>query len=376
MEPRRGRGGGARREGRLDVHVRRPRQRLPERRRRRRPSLSDADPGARRITAHGRARSSGAGIGRANVGWPENYGQQDASNNYLAIRIRSGMYPNILGFGVARKVGEDTTIKGYISIWSTVESLGYDKWAPINAEAREGYFNVTGSWGTVTVGRTLALAGSHVLRDRHRSTATASASVCRAPTRSGPPAVTSGPACSSPAMAPTSRTRRRARAACGCTWACSNPVVFSTSMNDWSHASTVRPEGALTFDRPIGMTSRIKFEVEGLVSAGIAHRDGRRRRFEPGHDGHLGRVGRHSHRGRAPAPRPQPASGARASGCSTRCNVRRRRRTIRHDSRAAHLHGWLRPGGPRLRQAPAQRRLRHEPASIRPPSTRSTAPSA
>ena len=69
------------------------------------------------------------------------------------------MYPNILGFGVTRKVSEHTTVRGYISIWSTVESLGEDKWAPINPEAREGYLTVTGNWGAVSVGRMLGWIG-------------------------------------------------------------------------------------------------------------------------------------------------------------------------------------------------------------------------
>ena len=209
------------------------------------------------------SQSSGPGNGRADVGWPENYGQRDADNNYLAIRIRSGMYPNILGFGVSRKVGEDTFIRGYISIWSTVESLGYDKWAPINAEAREGYFNVTGSWGTATVGRTLGWLGrmSYEIDTLYGHGFGV-----------GLPCTDAlGPACGhigtgvlfpgyGANISYTTPSAGGLRLHVGLF----DPVVFSTSMNDWSHASTVRPEGAISFDRPIGMSSRIKFEVEGL----------------------------------------------------------------------------------------------------------------
>jgi hypothetical protein len=173
------------------------------------------------------------------------------------------MYPNILGFGVTRKVGEDTIIRGYISSWSTVESLGYDKWAPINAEAREGYFNVTGGWGTVTVGRTLAWLGrmSYEIDTLYGHGFGV-----------GLPCTDAlGPACGhigtgvlfpgyGANISYTTPSAGGLRLHVGVF----DPVVFSTSMNDWSHASTVRPEGAISFDRPIGMTSRIKFEVEGL----------------------------------------------------------------------------------------------------------------
>ena len=211
----------------------------------------------------GDSQASGAGSGRANVGWPGNYGQQDADNNYRAIRVRSGMYPNILGFGISRKVSEDTTIRGYISIWSTVESLGYDKWAPINAEAREGFFNVTGSWGTATVGRTLAWLGrmSYEIDTLYGHGYGV-----------GLPCTDAiGPACGHigtgvlfPGYGANISYATPSFGGLRLQVGLFDPIVFSTNASDWSHASIVRPEGALTFDRPIGMTSRIKFEVEGL----------------------------------------------------------------------------------------------------------------
>jgi hypothetical protein len=203
------------------------------------------------------------GTGRANVGWPGNYGQQDSMNNYRAIRVRSGMYGNIMGFGVGRKVSDDLSIRGYISIWSTVESLNYDKWAPINAEAREGYFNVIGNWGTVTIGRTLAWLGR---MSYEIDTAYGHGFGVGLPCTDG-----LGPACGhigTGAIFPgyganvsyTTPSIGGLRLHAGVF----DPVVFSTSAQDWSHASIVRPEGALTFDRPIGATGRIKLGVEGL----------------------------------------------------------------------------------------------------------------
>lgn len=207
--------------------------------------------------------ATGPGNGRANVGWPGNYGQQDANNKYLAIRVRSGMYGNVLGFGVARKVSEDLTIRGYIAIWSTVESLGYDKWAPINAEAREGYFTAAGRWGLLTVGRTLGWLGR---MSWDIDTAYGHGYGVGLPCTDA-----LGPACGhigTGAIFPGYSA--------GIAYATPNvgglrlhvgvydPVVFATGADDWSHAAFVRPEGSLTFDRPIGATGRIKFGVEGL----------------------------------------------------------------------------------------------------------------
>lgn len=207
--------------------------------------------------------ATGPGNGRANVGWPGNYGQQDSNNKYLAIRVRSGMYGNVLGFGVGRKVSENTTIKGYISIWSTVESLGYDKWAPINAEAREGYFNVMGSWGTATVGRTLGWLG--------RTSWEIDTAYGHGYGVGLPCTDALGPACGHigtgeifPGYGANIAYATPNLAGLQLHVALFDPVVFSTSMSDWSHASVVRPEGSVTFEQPLGGLGKIKIGVEGL----------------------------------------------------------------------------------------------------------------
>jgi hypothetical protein len=172
------------------------------------------------------------------------------------------MYPNIMGFGVTRKVSEDFTIRGYISIWSTVESLGYDKWAPINAEAREGYFNALGSWGVVTIGRTLGWLG--------RSGYEIDTAYQHGYGVGLPCTDALGPACGhigtgvlnpgySAGIAYATPNFAGLRLHVGVY----DPIVFGTLPADWSHAPFVRPEGAITFDRPIGETARVKFGVEG-----------------------------------------------------------------------------------------------------------------
>jgi hypothetical protein len=207
--------------------------------------------------------SMGPGNGLADVGWPGNYGQMDANNNYFAMRVRSGMYGNILGFGIARKVGEDMTVKGYVSIWSTVESLGYDKWSQLNAEAREGYFNLNGRWGTFTAGRTLGWLG--------RMSYEIDTSYGHGYGVGLPCTDALGPACGHigtgaifPGYGANLAYATPNFGGLQLHVAAFDPVVFGNNPSDWSHASIVRPEGSLTFDRPIGESTRIKIGVEGL----------------------------------------------------------------------------------------------------------------
>jgi len=206
---------------------------------------------------------STAGKGRADVGWPQNDGQTDPNNKYLAIRVRSGMYANILGFGITRKINETTSVRGYISIWSTVETLGYDKWAPINAEAREGYFNIASNWGTVTVGRTLALLGRmsweiDTLYGHGYGV--------------GLPCTDAlGPACGHigtgyvfPGYGANIAYTTPSLAGLQLRVALFDPVTLGTDATDWSHASIMRPEGDLTFTAPLGEIGKVKLAVEGL----------------------------------------------------------------------------------------------------------------
>jgi hypothetical protein len=207
--------------------------------------------------------SNGPGNGRADVGWPGNYGQQDINNRYLAIRVRSGMYGNILGFGIARKIGEETTVRGYISIWSTVESLGYDKWAPINAEAREGYFTVTGPWGSAIVGRTIGWLGrmSYEIDSAYGHgygvglpcTDALGPACGHIGTGALFPGYTAGLAYSTPSLGGLKVNV-----------GAYDPIVFSTNASDWSHAPYPRPEGSITFDQRFSESARLKIGIEGL----------------------------------------------------------------------------------------------------------------
>ncbi len=205
-------------------------------------------------------QDSAATNGVPDAGWPVNFGQANADRKFTNIRVRSGMYPNILGFGIVRKVSDTTTVRGYVSIWSTVESLGEDKWAPVTAEAREGYLTATGSWGMVKVGRMLGWLGrtSYEIDTLYGHGFGV-----------GLPCTDSlGPACGHIGTGVLNPGY-----SAGISYATPNlgglrlhagvydPIVFAGT---WTQAPIVRPEGALTFDLPIGATGRIKFGVEGL----------------------------------------------------------------------------------------------------------------
>jgi hypothetical protein len=207
-------------------------------------------------------RNAAGGLGVADVGWPSSY-QDDADNKYFAMRVRSGMFGNILGFGLARQVSESTTIKGYVSIWSTVESVARDKWAPINAEAREGHLTAVGPWGSARVGRSLGWLGrtSYEINSRYGHGYGV-----------GLPCTDAlGPACGhigtgvlfpgySAGIAYSTPSLGGLQLHVGVY----DPIVFSTTSDNWSHATFARPEGSITFDTPLGTAGSFKIGVEGL----------------------------------------------------------------------------------------------------------------
>jgi hypothetical protein len=209
------------------------------------------------------ANSPRPGQGVGDVGWPSAY-QQDANNQYFAMRIRSGMYANILGFALTKQLNETTSVRAYVSIWSTIESLGRDKWYPIVAEAREGHLTVTGPWGSATAGRMLGRLGrtsyeidtlyGHGYGVGLPCTDSLGPSCGHIGTGVIFPGYSAGVSYSTPSLAGLQLHA-----------GVYDPIVFSpSSPDDWSHASFVRPEGAITFDTPLGAAGKLKLGVEGL----------------------------------------------------------------------------------------------------------------
>lgn len=197
--------------------------------------------------------------GAPDVGWKSSEAA-DTSNKYLAMRVRSGMIGNVLGFGLSRNLTDTTFVKGYVSIWSTVETEGRDKFAPVVPEAREGYFNVTGPWGSATVGRTFGWFGRMSTEIDYKY---------GHPYGVGLPCTDEvGPACGHIGTGV-------AFPGYSAGFAYSTPVLGGLQVHaglydpivlapEWQRAPLVRPEGAVTFQTKLGGAGLLKVGVEGL----------------------------------------------------------------------------------------------------------------
>lgn len=73
------------------------------------------------------------------------------------LRIRTGFVGNVLGFGIRKKLSEDTTIGGYTAVTVYIDSPSRRKYAPVLPDWRESYLKIDAPWGSVTAGRTLVL---------------------------------------------------------------------------------------------------------------------------------------------------------------------------------------------------------------------------
>jgi len=76
---------------------------------------------------------------------------------FRSMRLRSGFVPNVLGMGMRTHLTPSTELTAYISIWTTLEAKGQRKTLPIDPDAREGYAQLKGPWGTLLAGRALDL---------------------------------------------------------------------------------------------------------------------------------------------------------------------------------------------------------------------------
>jgi hypothetical protein len=190
--------------------------------------------------------------GVPDVGWNSNT-QFDANRKLLGARVRSGLLGNILGFGLTKQVSDTLVVKGYVGIWSTIETLGRDKWAPINAEARVGYFTASMPWGSITAGRMLGLIG--------RTSYDIDVAYGHGYGLGLPCTDALGPACGhigTGVLFPGYSAG----------FMYSSPVIFGGQLNlgiydpvslgagatgDWIRTPYPRPEGALTLTRPFGV---------------------------------------------------------------------------------------------------------------------------
>lgn len=221
--------------------------------------LPTPNPGNPTTTHTVMGSTGGEEEGTTDAGWPSSE-QYDDKNKYFAMRVRSGMIGNVLGFGLKRVVSPGTTIRGYIGIWSTVETKGRDKWAPVDAEAREGFFEVAGPWGTATVGRTFAYfgrTGAEIdLLYGHPYGLGLPCSDFVGPgcghTGTGVsfPGYSAGIAYSTPSLGGLQLHA-----------GVYDPISFNSA---WERAPYLRPEGSVSFETRLGATGKLRIAAEGL----------------------------------------------------------------------------------------------------------------
>ncbi len=99
------------------------------------------------------SRPSGFGFGSPG------HKQANGDNEFNMFRVRSGAFPNMLGFSLAHAVTETTSATGHVQIWAASESLGRDAWYALQPDVRQAYLEVEGDWGKFTAGRTFNILG-------------------------------------------------------------------------------------------------------------------------------------------------------------------------------------------------------------------------
>ncbi len=73
------------------------------------------------------------------------------------MRIRSGFTGNVLGFGIRKRLSEQTEILGYTAVTVGIDSVARRKFTLVDPDWRESFVRVTSFWGSFTAGRTLTL---------------------------------------------------------------------------------------------------------------------------------------------------------------------------------------------------------------------------
>lgn len=193
------------------------------------------------------------------IGWKSS-GQEDPNGKYFAARIRSGLVGNVLGFGLVKDLSPTTQIKGYISIWSTVESPGRDKWTAVIPVTREGYFDVTGPWGSARVGRTFGWFGRMSTEiDMLYGHGYGVGLPCS--DELGPACGHIGTGVAFPGYSAGFSYSTPSLGGLKVNAGLYDPIVYRQR---WDRAPLLRPEGAVTFETKLGDAGLLKLGVEAL----------------------------------------------------------------------------------------------------------------
>jgi len=73
------------------------------------------------------------------------------------LRIRTGFVGNVLGFGIRKKINDDTQVQAYTAVTTYIDSTTRRKYQGVIPDWRESFLQITAPWGTVTGGRFLTL---------------------------------------------------------------------------------------------------------------------------------------------------------------------------------------------------------------------------
>ena len=95
--------------------------------------------------------------GGINQGEALSDGPSNEGGNYEGTRVRSGFTGNVFGFGVRHPLSEDLMLEGYIHINAVIESRDRRKFETVEPDVRQGYLELSGSWGSFLAGRSLTL---------------------------------------------------------------------------------------------------------------------------------------------------------------------------------------------------------------------------
>ncbi len=73
------------------------------------------------------------------------------------LRVRTGFVGNVLGFGIKKKINDDTEVKAYTAVTTYIDSTTRRKYLEVRPDWRESFLEITAPWGSLTAGRFLTL---------------------------------------------------------------------------------------------------------------------------------------------------------------------------------------------------------------------------
>jgi hypothetical protein len=73
------------------------------------------------------------------------------------LRLRTGFVGNVLGFGIKKKINDNTEVQAYTAVTTYIDSTTRRKYQGVIPDWRESFLQIKGPWGTVTAGRFLTL---------------------------------------------------------------------------------------------------------------------------------------------------------------------------------------------------------------------------